>query len=545
MRLHSSYNKLGCHRMTSDIFSFSVYAPRALEVALVGDFNDWDVHSTPLKPSKSGVWSMGVKCQEGDKYQFAITGLDGETHYRIDPYGFAMAYNKSIVIDINKLAPKVPKVKTEKDFKESPLNIYEIHLGTWHKDYQTYREIAAPLVAHLKEYHYNAVQFMPLTEYPNDISWGYQVTGFYAPTSRYGKPEDLIYLIDRLHEAGIYCILDWVPAHFDKSTFGLMNYDGSTLYESKFFSKQDHPVWGTRYFDWSSKYVQSFLISSANFWLEKYGFDGLRIDTVSSILEYVDADPKTGYILGQEDNPDGRKFVRRLVEELRRLHPNAILIAEETRGYNDITSAEGLGFTYKQGLGWTWDTVHNFLLRNFHNVNELVYPMSYYFQNDVVIGLTHDQSSYQSGYMLGSSLPQGFLECWYMYMVTMPGKKMLFMGNEIGCKDEGWSYLVPIDWENKTEIGDTVKEINDFYFHTPALWDSDYEPTCWGLIHKNVQKGLLAYVRRGKEEEVICVFNFSEYPQEWGLDGMELVYGNAVPEDNKLPPYFYGVYKSG
>lgn len=541
MLTYDTYNYYGCHRFSKDIFSFCVYAPRAAEVTLVGDFNDWK--GTPMKRAKNGGWSIAVECKEGDKYQYKIVGLNEEVYVKTDPYGFAMNYNKSIVMDINDLKTNSKKIEIRDGFKEEPLNIYEIHLGTWHKDYQTYREIAAPLVAHLKEYHYNAVQFMPITEYPNDVSWGYQVTGFYAPTSRYGTPQDLIYLIDTLHQAGIYVILDWVPAHFDKAFFGLMDFDGSSVYESVHYEKKEHPVWGTRYFDWSDKYVEAFLFSSAHFWLEKYGFDGLRIDTISSILEYVDADPVTGRILDQVKNPEGRAFLEKLVRQVKELHPNAILIAEETRGYDYITSESGLGFDYKQGLGWTWDVLNNFLKRNFHNVNELVYPMSYFYDNRSLLSITHDQSSYDQGHTLGSpQINKELRQCFYAYMMSMPGKKQLFMGNELGLPSF-WNYLKAPDWEIDEDISNTVKRLNNFYFATPALWEKDYDQKAWELVEKNPTKGLLTYLRKGKYNNVLCVFNFSDTSVEFELDNDNIcLLENKDIENNKLPPYYYGFY---
>lgn len=541
MQLHDTYNYYGCHRFSSDVFSFGVYAPRAIDVTLVGDFNDWK--GTPMKRSKNGSWSTALKCKEGDKYQYRITGLDNEYHTKIDPYSFAVNYNKSIVVDVDKIKTNSKKIEVKDDFKEEPLNIYEIHLGSWCKDYKTYREIAAPLTAHLKEYHYNAVQFMPITEYPNDISWGYQVTGFFAPTDRYGSPQDLIYLIDTLHQAGIYVILDWVPAHFDKVSFGLIDFDGGSVYESAHFEKKEHPVWGTRYFDWSDNYVESFLISSAHFWLEKYGFDGLRIDTISSILEYVDADPMTGQIFDQVKNPEGKVFLRKLVNKIKELHPNAILIAEETRGYDYVTSDTGLGFTYKQGLGWTWDALNNFLHRNFHNVGELIYPMSYFYDNRSILCITHDQSGYDQGFALG--LPQinkGLRQCFYAYMMSMPGKKQLFMGNELGLSSS-WHYLKPLDWEIDEDISNTVKELNRFYLATPALWEKDYDQKAWELVEKDVQRGILAYLRKGKYNNVLCVFNFSDAEREYSLDPeAACLLENKELNNNNLPPYYYGFY---
>jgi 1,4-alpha-glucan branching enzyme len=279
--------------------------------------------------NKQSVWEVVYTAKEYQKYQYLITTDSGEVMTKIDPYSYLLDGEYSVIYDYHKLKLNNPKIPMKNEGRDKPLNIYELFFSGWSNKYKTYREIAEPLAAYLNEYGYNAVQFMPLTEYKTDKSWGYQPVGFFAPTQRFGSPEDLIYLIDCLHKHNIYIFLDWTPAHFDNCSYGLKNYDGGKMYEFPYEQYEQHPIWQTYLFDWGNPYVSSFLISSANFWLGVYGFDGLRVDTVTTLVQLFELNERYE-VTSVYYNHDGYRFCYNLTHFIKSAHPNAILIAEET-----------------------------------------------------------------------------------------------------------------------------------------------------------------------------------------------------------------------
>lgn len=505
MELYNTYEYFGCHKINNNDYIFRVYAPGAIEISVALENQLYN-----MQLNEENVWEITISAQEGQKYQYHIKTQDNEILHKADPYSFYTNKEFSIIYDITKLKSEKHKIDFINQAYYSPLNIYEIFLAGWNKNYQSYREIAKPLAEYLKEYSYNAVQFMPIMEYPIDKTWGYQTTGYFTPTSRYGRPEDLVYLIDYLHENGIAVILDWTPAHFDPADFGLINFDGAELYEYPDKRYQMHPVWKTQIFNWSNPYVMMFLISSARFWLEVYGFDGLRVDTVTSLIQLFEFDEKNRTAYNLEYNQEGFNFIRIMNRTLKNLYPNAIFIAEETQGFQGITDPNGFNFSYKQGLGWSWDT-GSFIHTN--NFNGLTKPLEYQYLNNSVLTYGHDQIAKTNGFLLEQF--KGNYEAmrvFYAYMMAFPGKKCLFMGNEYGQKGY-WNYEEPllfIDSADQKNYADFVKHLNKFYLEHPALYTRDYNPTGTVVIENNNDNKVLAFIRRNSEETLLCLFNFGE-----------------------------------
>ena len=464
--------------------------------------------------NKQGVWEVVYTAQEYQKYQYLITTDKNEILTKIDPYSFLLDNEYSIIYNYHKLNYTNPKVPMENEAYNKPLNIYELFFSGWSDKYKTYKDIAEPLAKYLNEYGYNAVQFMPLTEYKTDNSWGYQPVGFFAPTKRYGGPEDLIYLIDYLHKHNIYIILDWTPAHFDNCSYGLKNYDGNKMYEFPYGQYEEHPIWKTMLFDWGNPYVSSFLISSANFWLSVYGFDGLRVDTVTTLVQLFELNEKYE-VTSVYYNQDGYKFCNALTHFIKTAHPNAILIAEETQGFCDITNPDIFNFSYKQALGWSWDT------GTFINMKPgeddkffgLTKPLDYAYANKSVLTYGHDQISKHNGFMLHQlhySYEQ--LKTFLSYMIAFPGKKCLFMGNEYG-QGGYWDFDRPLHGivkPEQTEVSEYIKELNHFYLNNPALYEKDFDPEGTSVIVNNCGDQVLAILRHGFEQSMLCVCNFSD-----------------------------------
>lgn len=507
MELYNSYQKFGVHRISNTQFQFNLFAPKAYKVSLIGEFNNWTPQEMTLDKEK--IWTITINATAGQKYQYVITLNDGTQKIKTDPYSFSMDNIYSVIFDINNLRPAYQKIAAPNNFYNSPLNIYEIYLGGWNEKYKTYREIAQPLVDYLKKYSYNAVEFMPITEYPIDKTWGYQPVGFFAPTSRYGSPEDLIYLIDTLHENGIYVLLDWTPAHFDPWEYGMIDFDGHKMYEYPDERYETHPVWKTKCFNWTDPYIMLFLISSANFWLSVYQFDGLRIDTVTTILQLFSLNQNNmvdSLYRGVEEN----KFIRLLTLLLKHINPEAILIAEETQGFPGITSAGGLNFQYKQGLGWSWDSGNWIYADEDHKKEKfpsLIKPLQYHYENKSILTQGHDQIAKDHGFLKYQLKTYDALKVYYGYMMTFPGKKCLFMGNEYG-QDGLWEFDKPLTYNGDIGFSQFVQELNKVYLNHSALYEKDYDPTGIEVIQIDTDNQVFGFIRHSNKEHLLCLCNF-------------------------------------
>lgn len=501
------YNKLGAHPTTVDGVEgtyFAVWAPNAVNVAVVGDFNNWiGFNHNMTMDNESGIWELFIPgVGVGDLYKYCISTQTGDTLFKADPYGNwaeVRPGNASRVADISDYKWKDKKwidKKAKENHYEEPMSIYECHLGSWKKDYKSpededgfydYKRLAKELVEYVKDMGYTHVELMGILEYPFDGSWGYQVVGYYAPTSRYGKPQDFMYLVDEFHKAGIGVILDWVPAHFPKDAHGLAMFDGTPLYEYADTRLGEHPDWGTKVFDYSKTEVTNFLIANALFWVEKYHIDGLRVDAVASML-YLDYGRQDGQWVankyGGNENLEAIEFFRHLSSVLRYRDPRAYLIAEESTAWPKVTMSPeegGLGFSYKWNMGW----MHDFLdyvkqdpLYKKGNHNKMTFGITYAFSENFILVLSHDEVVHLKCSML-EKMP-GYpsdkfknLKTAYTFMLGHPGRKLLFMGQEFAQIRE-WSEERSLDWylldepEHK-DIQEFVKKLLHLYKKYPAL----------------------------------------------------------------------------
>ena len=465
----------------------------------------------PMQLNTEGVYEITIPAQEGQKYQYKIRSYTGKLITKVDPFSFSIDGTYSIVYNYTNLKPKSKKIEIQNQAYNSPLNTYEIYLGGWNENYKTYREMAEPLTNYLKEYSFNSVQIMPIMEYPKDATWGYQTMGYFAPTARYGSPEDLMYLIDYLHDNGIYVLLDWTPAHFDPNEYGLINFDGNWLYEFPDRRFTTHPVWKTQLFNWNNAYIASFLISSANFWLSVYNFDGLRVDTITTLMQLFTLNEKREAAC-VEYNKGGIRFCYEFTRALKSQHPNIILVAEETQGFCDITAPDKFNFSYKQGLGWSWDT-GSFINKPKENFHCLTKPFGYLYMNNSVLTYGHDQIAKQNGF-LRRQFHESFdkLKTFYSYMIAFPGKKCLFMGNEYG-QSGYWDYTKPLTFitnDDEKYMSWFVQNINKFYLNTPEFYEWDYSPEGAQVIENNCDGQVLCLMRHCSKGSIMCIFNFSD-----------------------------------
>ncbi len=544
-----AYTYLGAHPEEGG-WVFRVWAPKATAVSVVGDFNGWDQSAHTMFPLGDGIWEARVPgLQQYDIYKYAVTGPDGTTRLKADPYAFHAETRPGTASKLYDLTGYSWGDKAWLDRRRknpiynSPLNIYEVHLGSWRRtaegDFLSYRALADQLPAYVKEMGYTHVELMPLTEYPLDASWGYQCTGYFAATSRYGTPHDLMYLIDQLHQAGIGVILDWVPAHFPKDAFGLYEFDGTPTYEYSDTRKGEHADWGTRVFDYARFEVRSFLFSSANFWMSEYHVDGLRVDAVASML-YLDYGRRGGEwvpnIHGGNENLEAVDFLQRLNEHIFALHPDAMMIAEESTAWAKVshpTSEGGLGFNLKWNMGWMNDMLHYIRLdpyfRQF-NHKDITFSLMYAFSENFLLPLSHDEVVHMKGSFLNKMPgddPQKYAgaKAFYTYMLTHPGKKLTIMGTELAQWSE-WHYESQLDWfvlDDDSEDGRRhqqnfafFKAANDYYLKTPALWERDFswEGFEWLSADDN-QNNIIAFIRRDKKDNwVMVVCNFSPVMRE-------------------------------
>ena len=549
------YEKLGAHVTTIDGVKgtyFAVWAPHAVNVAVIGDFNDWLGFNHNMKmENDSGIWELFIpEVEEGAMYKYVISTQSGDTLYKADPYGFwaeKRPGNASRVANIDNYKWKDAKWISEKakeNHYELPMSIYEVHPGSWKKDFKgpddedgfyDYKRMAKELVAYVKDMGYTHVELMGILEHPFDGSWGYQVVGYYAPTSRYGTPQDFMYLVDAFHKAGIGVILDWVPAHFPKDAHGLAMFDGTPLYEYADPRLGEHPDWGTKVFDYSKTEVVNFLIANALFWVEKYHIDGLRVDAVASML-YLDYGKNDGEwipnIYGGNENREAIEFLKHLNSMFKKKYPDALLIAEESTAWPKITGAlndEGLGFDYKWNMGWMNDFIDYMkkdpLFRGGAH-DELTFSMVYAYSEKFMLCLSHDEVVHGKASLLmkmPGTMEEKFanLRAAYGFMTVHPGKKLLFMGQEFAQERE-WSEERGLDWElletpEHAQFQEYVKALWKFYREAPALYELDDDPDGFEWInHMESEKNMLTLIRKSKkkEETLVIVCNFSALKYE-------------------------------
>jgi 1,4-alpha-glucan branching enzyme len=532
------YHVLGAiHRMHQGVqgTQFAVWAPNAKSVALVADFNKWDGRVNPMRSlGSSGLWEIfipGVGPKE--KYKFEIRTKENNLRLKSDPYGFSFEvrpHDSSIVFDINRFEWKDQDWldKRGKNDINRPLNIYEVHLGSWRSyggEFPNYRQIAQDLAAYCLEMGFTHVELLPVMEHPLDESWGYQVTGFFAPTSRYGTPEDFQYFVDHLHQNNIGVILDWVPAHFPTDDFSLNRFDGTALYEHEDPRQGIHPHWYTAIFNYGRKEVSNFLIASALFWFEKMHVDGLRVDAVASML-YLDYGRKAGEWIpnryGGNHNLEAIDFVKHLNSIIHQRYPGVMMIAEESSAFTGVSHPEGLGFDLKWNMGWMNDTLKYFskdpLYRRYHQ-NDLTFSLLYAFSEHFLSVLSHDEVVHMKKSLIGK-MPgpdwQKFanLRLLYSYLICHPGKKLLFMGGEMAQWNE-WDCKSQIDWyllQYPPHLGmhELVKDLNRFYQNHPELWEMDFDWAGYEWIDfSDADHSVISYLRKSENRHLACVHNFT------------------------------------
>ena len=546
---YSIYEKMGAHPMTVDGVEgvlFAVWAPNADRVSVVGNFNNWDGRRHPMrKLDYSGIYELFIPGKlVGEIYKYEIKAKSGQVFMKSDPYAFSSEVrpaNASRIVDISykwKDAAWMEK-REDKNTDEQPMAIYEMHLGSWKRptdgrEFYNYRDIASLLADYLLMMNYNYVELMPIMEHPYDPSWGYQVTGYYAPTSRYGSPTDFMYFVDYLHSKGIGVILDWVPAHFPKDEHGLGRFDGTALYEHENPKRGEHPHWGTYIYNYGRNEVRNFLVANALYWAEKYHIDGIRIDAVASML-YLDYGRNDGEwlpnIYGGNENLEAIDFIKEVNSKMHELHKGVIMIAEESTAWPMMThpvEAGGLGFDYKWNMGWMNDFLNYMkldpLYRKYHH-NDLTFSMVYAYSEKFILVLSHDEVVHEKGSMI-AKMPGGYedkfsnLRVAYGYMMTHPGKKLLFMGQEIAQFTE-FNENAEVDWslfefDAHVFMQGYVKELNELYKTEPALYELDSSPEGFTWINCNsANTSLLSYVRKGKKESdtllIICNFTPMEH----------------------------------
>ena len=539
----SAYEFMGAHATTRDGVSgymFRVWAPRALAVSVVGDFNFWDVNAHPMEKITDGIWECFLPGgQPYDAYKFAVTGADGVLRYKADPYAFHAetrpgTSSKLYTIDGYQWGDGAwLEHRHSHQVYSAPLNIYEVHLGSWRRrengDFIDYRDLARQLAPYVKELGFNYVELLPITEYPLDDSWGYQCTGYFAPTSRYGTPEDFMFFVDYMHQQGIGIILDWVPAHFCKDEHGLYEFDGTRCYEYEDLRKGEHAAWGTRVFDYARPEVKSFLLSSVAFWLKEYHIDGIRVDAVASML-YLDYDRPDGQWVankyGGKEHLEAIDFLREMNKTAFTVNPDALMVAEESTAWPLVTKpaeAGGLGFNLKWNMGWMNDMCHYLKMDPWFrqgNHKDITFSMFYAFSENYILPLSHDEVVHMKGSVLGKmpgNMWQKFagVRGFYAYTLAHPGKKLSFMGVELGTEKE-WAFDKSLDWElleqePNRQLHQYIKDINRFYLEQSPLWeiDFDWEGFQW-LVSDDNHNNVVVFLRRDKTgNELVCAINFS------------------------------------
>ena len=538
-----AYEFLGSHFVNWDGRQgvvFRVWAPNALSVSVVGDFNDWNNDANFMyKISDGGVWELFIEgIPEFACYKYCVETPWHERRLKTDPYAFhcqTRPDNASRVYEIDGYEwhdEKWYDYKKEHPHKSMPVNVYEVNAGSWRKyedgNVFSYRKLADELIPYVKNMGYTHIEFMPLTEYPFDGSWGYQVTGYFAATSRYGEPKDLMYFVDRCHEEGIGVILDWVPAHFPKDAHGLGRFDGTGCYEYEDPRIGEHKEWGTYIFNYGRKEVANFLLANALYWMDIFHIDGLRVDAVASLLR-LDFCKEEGQwlpnVYGGSENLEAIEFLKHMNSVIAEREPGALMIAEDSTAWPGVTkkvNEGGLGFSLKWNMGWMNDFLSYIKLdpiyRKYHQ-NKLTFGMAYHYAENFVLVLSHDEVVHTKSSMIGKmpgDVWQSFanLRLSYGFMMGHPGKKLLFMGGEFAQYSE-WSEARSLDWHllqyaDHQEMQAYVKELNHLYAEESAFWAEDFDPNGFQWIEcDDAESSIVSFVRRSQEKELVFLCNFT------------------------------------
>jgi 1,4-alpha-glucan branching enzyme len=547
-----AFEKLGAHLTEMDGEAgvyFAVWAPNAQQISIIGDFNDWNGASHPMLPGGGGIWSLFIPgLQEHTVYKYRLRQPDGHVIDKADPYGFAMEQRPktaSIVADVDKYKWQDDEWINSRPNRQGlsrPVSIYEVHLGSWRRipdeqwgmRYLTYHEMTEQLIPYVKDLGFTHIELMPIAEHPHDASWGYQVTGFFAATSRYGNPEDLMHFIDQCHQNGIGVILDWVPAHFPKDDVALNYFDGTHLYNHADPRQGEHPDWGTLIFNYGRNEVRTFLIANAVFWCEKYHIDGLRVDAVASMI-YLDYSRRDGEWIpnqyGGRENLEALSLLRKVNEVLHGQFPGILTIAEESTAWPMVsrpTYMGGLGFTLKWNMGWMHDTLEYMrkdpIHRRYHH-NHMTFGMLYAFHENFVLPLSHDEVVHGKGSLINKMSGDEWqkfanLRAYYGFMWAYPGKKLLFMGSEFGQWQE-WNNNTSLEWAalgapNHQGVHRFLCDLNRLYQNEPALYENDFDWHGFSWIDANdSDNSIFSFIRYAvsNDDFIIVVSNFTPVPR--------------------------------
>ncbi|MEM8778404.1 MAG: 1,4-alpha-glucan branching protein GlgB [Cyanobacteria bacterium P01_G01_bin.49] len=557
------YEKLGAHFVKFEGVSgvnFAVWAPNAHQVAVVGNFNQWNTDTHLMQRTQGGIWELFIPGLEvGETYKYALKNQHNHSFFKTDPYGYQQELRPATASIVTELSTYTwndqdwLEKRSQSKPEDLPISIYEVHLGSWlHTSldntpeagstvpvsekpgarYLNYRELADKLIPYVKEMGYTHLELLPVAEHPFDGSWGYQVVGYYAPTSRYGTPQDFMYFVDRCHQQGIGVIVDWVPGHFPKDAHGLAQFDGTALYEYPDSRKGEHKGWGTLVFDYGRNEVRNFLIANALFWFDKYHIDGIRVDAVASML-YLDYDREPGQWIpnqhGGHDNVEAVAFLRQLNDTIFNYYPGILSIAEESTAWAKVsrpTSEGGLGFNFKWNMGWMNDTLRYFQVNpqdrsNYHGT--ITFSLWYAFHENFMLTLSHDEVVHGKGHLFQKVSGDDWqkmanLRLLFTYMFTHPGKKTLFMGMEFGQTCE-WNFNLDLDWDllnhqPHQKLKQLVRDLNRIYHQEPALYQDDFTNNGFEWIDcHDASRGLISYVRKDPNlnEKIVTVCNFKPH----------------------------------
>ncbi len=548
-RHFDSYRFLGSH-FTKESgkkgVRFSVWAPSAVEINVIGDFNDWNENSNPMdKIGDSGIWSTFIPgLKNGQLYKYHIIGYQDQVRIKADPYAQRQEKSPGTASQLYEMKKfnwsdsDWLQDREQKNILQQPVSIYELHLGSWKRDdgkLPNYRQLADQLIPYVEEMGYTHIELMPLTEFPFPGSWGYQTTGYFALTSRYGKPEDFKYFVDKCHNNNIGILMDWVPSHFCKDDHGLRRFDGTALYESEDPRRAENIEWDTLNFDYAQNEVWSFLISSAVYWFETYHIDGLRVDAVSNML-YLNYEKEDGQWAankyGSFENLEGIEFIKELNREIFNRYPGVLMIAEESSSWPLVTAPiheGGLGFNLKWNMGWMNDTLdymsNDPLHRKWHH-NTLTFSIMYTNSENYILPLSHDEVVHGKKSLL-DKMPGDYwrkfanLRLLYSYMIAHPGKKLLFMGGEFGQFIE-WNYQQELDWllfdyEKHNQLHDFVKELNQTYLKEKSLWELDHEMKGFNWLEADdYEQSVISFLRHSsiEDDHLVVICNFTPQPRD-------------------------------